>query len=146
MAKFFYKMQNILDIKYKLETQAKNEFAVANAELDEEEEKLKVLSERRDNYENHLKELYLHNLNIQEINETANAVETIKYHIKLQMVNVSRAKNKVEIARAKLQEAVQERKTHEKLKENAFEEFIADMATAESKEIDELVSYRHGRS
>ena len=42
MAKFFYKMQNILDIKEKLETQAKNEYAVANSVLAEEEEQKRL--------------------------------------------------------------------------------------------------------
>lgn len=146
MAKFFYKMQNILDIKLKLETQAKNEFAVANAELAEEEEKLDTLEKRRQQYEIRLAELYTDNLNIKDINETAQAVELMKYHKRLQEVNVMRARKKAEDAREKLQEAMQERKTHEKLKENAFEVFKQEVAAAESKEIDELVSYRHGQS
>ena len=58
MAKFFYKMQNILNIKLKLETQAKNEYAVANAELAEEEEKLETFKRRKSEYENRLTELY----------------------------------------------------------------------------------------
>ena len=41
MAKFRYRMQNILDVKEKLETQAKNEFAIAAAVVNEEEDKLK---------------------------------------------------------------------------------------------------------
>ena len=43
MAKFTYKMQNILDIKYKLETQAKTAFSIAAANLNKEEEKLEAL-------------------------------------------------------------------------------------------------------
>ena len=67
MAKFFYKMQNILDIKLKLETQARNEFAIANAQLAEEEEKLDALERRRQQYENRLAELYTDKLDIQYI-------------------------------------------------------------------------------
>ena len=44
MAKFNYRMQGILNIKYKLEEQAKNEFAAANAALAEEEKKLAELN------------------------------------------------------------------------------------------------------
>ena len=146
MAKFFYKMQNILDIKEKLETQAKNEYAVANAALAEEEEKLKVLEERRQQYEERLAKLYMDNLDIREISETADAVEILKYHKKLQEINVQKAMKQVEAAREKLQEAMQERKTHDKLKERQFEEFLLEEAAKESKEIDELVSFRHGQS
>ena len=50
----------------------------------------------------------------------------------------------LERARGKLNEAVAERKIHEKLKENSFEEFVHEVNAAESKEIDELVSYTYG--
>ena len=39
MAKFIYRMQSILDIKQKLEEQAKNEFAKARLQLTLEEDK-----------------------------------------------------------------------------------------------------------
>ena len=39
MARFRYRMQNILDVKEKLENQARNDFAVAAAKVNEEEEK-----------------------------------------------------------------------------------------------------------
>ena len=40
MAKFKYRMQSILEVKKKLEEQAKNEFVAARAALNEEEDKL----------------------------------------------------------------------------------------------------------
>ncbi len=144
MAKFFYKMQNILDIKEKLETQAKNEYAVANAALAEEEEKLNSLEARRQQYEARLKELYSDKLDIREITYVSEAVELMKYHKKQQELNVKKARKRADQARDKLQEAMQERKTHEKLKENAFEQFKQEVAASESKEVDELVSYRFG--
>ncbi|MFT3984897.1 MAG: flagellar export protein FliJ [Lachnospiraceae bacterium] len=145
MAKFFYRMQNILNIKLKLETQAKNEFAIANVKLREEEEKLKQLRSRQNGYEEELKQLYSANLKIREITETQQAIEIMKYQIKLQILQVKHAQKNLEAARARLQNAMQERKTHEKLKEKEFEQFLLDEAAKESKEIDELVSYRHGQ-
>ena len=50
MAKFLYRMQNILNIKYKLETQAKTEFSLAAAALRREEEKLENLRQRKRAY------------------------------------------------------------------------------------------------
>ena len=47
MAKFVYRMQSILNIKEKMESQARNEFARARQHLNEEEEKLKGLTERK---------------------------------------------------------------------------------------------------
>ena len=51
MGKFKYSMQNILDIKIKLETQAKNEFSEANRAYLTEKDKLEELFKKRAVYE-----------------------------------------------------------------------------------------------
>lgn len=144
MARFRYRMQNILNVKEKLETQAKNEFAVAAAKVNEEEEKLNVLLARCDEKVVALKELYGATLDIPAIKETEDAVELLKYHIKMQRINLAAANRELDVARDKLTVAMQERKTHDKLKEKQFEQFRKEEAAKESKEIDELVSYRFG--
>lgn len=139
-------MQNILDVKEKLETQARNEFAIAAAKEREEEAKLLALKERRDGYEKRLKDLVGEKLDLKSIKEAEDAVEIIKYHIRGQELNLAAARQGLEVARQKLTAAMQDRKTHERLKEKQFEEFVAEEAAKESKEIDELVSYRYGLS
>ena len=47
MARFRYSLQNILNIKEKMETQAKQEFGTAQAALNVETEHLERLKERR---------------------------------------------------------------------------------------------------
>lgn len=145
MAKFIYRMQGILNVKEKMEDQAKNDFSIANAELLEEENKLEMLWLRLEGYENELKRLYRDTLDVRLINENLDAVENMKYQIRIQKLRVKTAQRNVEEKRVKLQEAMQDRKTHEKLRENEFEQFLKDEAAAESKEIDELVSYRFGQ-
>ena len=144
MARFRYRMQNILNVKEKLETQAKNEFAIAAAKEREEEAKLNALIERRDGYEAELKRLVESALDVGSIKEAEDALEVIKYHVTVQRLNLAAARQELEVARAKLTAAMQDRKMHELLKEKQFEEFKAEEAAKESKEIDELVSYRHG--
>lgn len=145
MAKFFYKMQNILNIKYKLEEQAKSAYGAAKAILDEEEELLEQKKAKKEAYEQALYTMVLEQLNILEIKRMENAVEVSKYHIKMQMIAVRNAQKQVEIARKKLNEAMIERKTHEKLKENAFEVFKEEIKMEEKKEVDELVSFKYSR-
>lgn len=145
MARFRYRMQNILDVKEKMESQARNEFAIANAKLAEEEEKLARLESRKLSYENELRALYSANLELLKINETQGAIDNLKERIIIQEGNVKQAAHNVDLAREKLTIAMQERKTHEKLKERQFEEFKQEEAAKESKEIDELVSFRHGQ-
>ena len=70
--------------------------------------------------------------------------EHVKSHIKMQRINLAAANRELDVARDKLTVAMQERKTHDKLKEKQFEQFRKDEAAKESKEIDELVSYRFG--
>ena len=144
MAKFIYRMQNILDIKLKMEAQAKASFAEANKELLIQEEKLEGLIRRREEYELEGQRLRLEKPNVIKLKDNSRALQVMKDMIKAQEMVVSIARDKVELARRKLQVAMQERKTQEKLKENAFEEFKHELNSEESKEVDELVSYRFG--
>ena len=141
MAKFKYRMQNILDIKTKLETQAQNEYGIANRKYLEEQAALQELMIRRVGYEKSLKELVEGMLDIKSINNARNDVNNIKTLVRRQMMEVHKAEIVLEKARNELNEKMKERKTHEKLKEHALDEFKADLQMAETKEIDELVSY-----
>ncbi len=143
MAKFVYKMQNILDIKIKLETQAKNEYAAANRKYLEEQEILQELMLRRVGYEKKLKELMNGNIDIKAVTNARNDVNTMKTIVRRQMVEVHKAEKAVEAARNELNRIVMERKTQEKLKEKAFEKFKEELKAEEAKEIDQLVSFTY---
>lgn len=144
MAVFKYRLQNVLDIKMRMEEQAKAAFAAANARLLEEEEKLQMLIERKSAYEDEGRRMREAVLNVNDLRDNTRAIENIKEQIEAQKKEVTKATSAVEGARRKLTEAVQERKIHDKLKENSFEEFVREVNAAESKEIDELVSYTYG--
>lgn len=145
MAKFRYGMQSILDIKSKLETQAKQEFAAAKAALNAEEAKLSALKERKAGYEAKAKELLTGELDFKEITENKSAIIKMEDFISAQRVQVKVAEDKLEGARIRLQEVMQERKIHEKLRERAFEEFLQEEKRQEGKEVDELTSYTYGQ-
>lgn len=146
MAKFVYRMQSILNIKEKMEEQAKAAFGAATAELRMEEERLMRLRQRKIHYlaegATLRQEALLDPLKLQE-NERA--LHYIENEIRSQIIRVKRAEEAVEKARLVLQGYRIERKTHEQLKEAAFEEFKEELAKEESKEVDELVSYVYGR-
>ena len=75
MAKFIYRMQSILDIKIKMEEQARMEFATARIRLDEEEEKLNHLIARKSDYEEEGRRLRKDSLQVFEIRENRQAIE-----------------------------------------------------------------------
>lgn len=143
MAKFLYKMQNILDIKLRLETQAKTLYAQRANKLSEEEEKLRNLFVRKEGYEEHARELLSAKLDIPLMVRCNSAIEVIKEQIKKQIVAVHVAQKNLDLAREDLNQAMKERKTHEKLKESAFERFKQEINDQEKKEIDELVSFNY---
>ena len=138
MAKFRYRMQNILNIKYKLETQAKTEFSIAAAALSREEEKLEALRQRKRAYEKKARELASGRLDFLEIRTTRTAIEIMKEAIRNQILAVHVAERNVENARRHLQEVMTERKTHEILKDKAFEEFKKEVEKEEKRKIIDL--------
>ncbi|MCQ2080710.1 MAG: flagellar export protein FliJ [Lachnospiraceae bacterium] len=145
MAKFIYRMQSILNIKEKLETQAKNEFAQARIRLDEELEKLASLERRKKEYEGEAIALRNTTLDIQKINENKYALERVEEYIQGQQSEVSKAEKAFNRARDNLTRAMQETEVQNKLKERAFEDFKRELNAQEAKEVDELTSYTYGQ-
>lgn len=145
MARFKYRMQSLLDIKSKLETQAKQEFAAAKMALDIENERLEELKRRKAFYEAEEEALLHGALHVQKIRDSKTAVLKMEDYIVIQKQQIRAAEAKVEAARQKLTGLMQERKMHEKLKEHAFEAFLQDEKKREGKEVDELTSYTYGQ-
>lgn len=145
MAKFVYRMQNILNIKQKLETQAQMAYSIANQKYLEEQKVLQQYLIRRVGYEKQLKEAMQGDLNLQEVAHARANVNDMKTIVRRQMRQVHTAEKAMEDARVALNEVMQERKVQEKLREKAFEEFKQELAATETKEIDELVSYTYNK-
>lgn len=146
MAKFIYKMQNILDIKNKLETQEKTAFAIEMQKLRTEEERLGRIRSEIVYYENLIREQDGKAINILEWKRCNEALEYKKNEEKVQMQHVKLAEKNVDIARGRLNKVMVERKTQEVLKEKAFEEFVKDLNEVEKKEVDELVSFTYNNT
>lgn len=144
MGRFHYRMQSILDIKMKMETQARQEFAAAKIMLDTQEERLAALKTRKKGYEREAAHLLNGTLNLREINDNKDAILRMDEFIAAQVKRVQIAQRELEEARIRLTDVMKERKTHETLKEKAFEAFIQEENRQESKEIDELTSYTYG--
>lgn len=145
MAKFRYRMQSILDIKYQLETQAKMELGKAQMALNEEQEKLHRLIDRKADYLEEGRRLRENAISVNDLRDNRNAVLIMDDLIVAQRIEVAKAAEVVELARQKLTEIMQERKMHEKLKEKALLEFLEEEKRAEAKVVDELTSYTYGQ-
>ena len=146
MNKFVYRMQNILDIKLKLEEQERANFAMAMMRLEQEKQKLMELYARKADYEEKTRMALRDTLSITEIKYCRHAIDAMRSAIRTQMIEVHVQAKNVEQARAKLNEVMSDRKTHEKLKEYAFDAYKAEYAKEEEKEIDQSVTYRYTTS
>lgn len=145
MQKFTFRLENVRNIKIAMESRAKNEFGLASAALYKEMEKLDGLYNRKSYYQEKLQMLCEDKLDMVKIRECREAVNVLDEKITEQRRVVRRAERVVEEARLKLNEAMRERKTLDKLRENAFEEYEAELRRSEQKEIDEFVSYVHSK-
>ena len=97
MARFRYRMQNILDIKEKMETQAKNEFAQAQARLNAEEEKLADrVSYRQKLQEDGGRLLLADRLDILKIDENKKMVSYAGEQVRAQTIQVRMAQKKLD--------------------------------------------------
>lgn len=145
MAKFEYRMQNVLRVKEKMEDQAKQEFSLAQNTYREEEMKMDALIKRKDFYLEKGKILCKKTLHVKDIKENKAAILQMDLYVKEQEIVLIQAKRLLEEAKNKLLLVMRERKTHEILKESEFEEYKKEEQAKESKEIDELVSYVYGK-
>ena len=146
VAKFVYRMQNILDIKSKLEVQAKNDFAQANAALLEEQEKLTEYFFKKRSCEERLRDEYSkEKLDLSEVQFWKSNIEYTEGRIKEQTVCVMNAQTRADAKKEQMLQLMKERKTQEILKEGAFQQFVQEVRAEESKEVDELVSYTYGK-
>lgn len=146
MAKFIFRMQGILNIKQKLEDQQRIVFAQAKARLNAEEEKLENLYKKKAEYIEKKTRDMAGGLNVHELILTENAIKGNDMQIEDQKKVIKRAEKAVLIEQEKLEVCIQERKMYEKLRENAMEEFRAEINYTEQMEINELVSFRHKSS
>ena len=145
MAKFVYKMQSLLNIKEKLEEQAKTAYGLAKAVLNEEEVKLAELFARKDQYLEEKREGMSAAINVHKLTQLEHAIKSMEIKIAEQVLVVRQAEKNVALAQAKLEGAMKERKIQEKLREHALEQFKLEMEAAEQQEINELVTYRFGK-
>lgn len=82
-----------------------------------------------------------HSLNVVDMRENTRAIEHTDDKIEAQ--NRLLREHKKLTKQGKSKEIMQRRKTYEKLKEHAFETFLEEEKSKESREVDELTSYRY---
>lgn len=143
MAKFIYRMENILNLQTKLESEAKIQLTMANNILRQEQQKLKQIYRDISDYEEKIRGYSMTVLDVQELKRCNDAIAVKKMEAEEQKKTIERAQKNADKAMHKVREAMLKRKTQEALKEKAFEKFKREVNEEEKKEIDQVVSYQY---
>lgn len=143
MKKFRYSMENLLQVKVKLEDQAKIAYGNARLILNREEDKLKELESKKALYVDEQRSLRQAKLDLLKIKTSEEAVKIMEEKIKQQQMVVRNARQRLEVTRIRLNNAMVERKTQDKLKDKAWENYRLEFEAEERKEIDELNSFQY---
>lgn len=143
MARFNYAMQNILNIKEKIEEQKRMELGQAmmvyQNEVDEEKRVNRLLDKTVKAFVEGQRESHP----VSEFVRLNNSVNFYEDALKMQKVQVLKAYKVVEKKREALKLALMEKQIQEKLKEKALEAFLEEEKMKEQKILDEIVSYRY---
>ena len=102
MARFIFSFESFLQIKWKLEVQAKAEYAVQMAQLQREQEKLEALQKHKEEVQEQLRQQICAVLDLFMIRQLEDGIENIKYNINLQKNVVFNQQKQVTQARGKL--------------------------------------------
>lgn len=143
MAKFVFKLQNLLRIKEKLETQRKMEFGQAISYREQQQEiKEQLIDQKQQKIENFKDSIY-EKINPSEIAMYNDYIQLIKTNISKQDDILIEARKQVELRRQSLETAVKEHKIYGKLRENRHTEHKFLEQRNEQKETDGLISYKY---
>lgn len=145
MAKFVYRMQNILNIKQKLETQAKMTYSLANQKYLEQQKILQEYMVRRVGYEQHWKKLMQGKFKSAGSRTCAGRCKCHENDCQTTDGRSPQGGKRTGRCQKPLKNRDAGTKGSGKIEEKAFEEFKQELAEAETKEIDELVSYTYNK-
>jgi flagellar FliJ protein len=143
MAKFVFRLQNVLNIKEKIEEQRKIELGNANQYLQQQKKLLQLFVIEKDKY---ISEFHKKNGKSVKAKDLATLNISIKYFrdkIVEQNNNVISAEEKVNLKREELKQAVVDKKTYEKLREKSYLNYMEELKVEENKIVDEIVSYKY---
>lgn len=146
MAKFIFNMQGLLNIKEKLEEQAKTEYGKALNKLEEEKNILLNLENEKQQNILNFKQSIDKGVKPNYINSINQYLHILDKKIEQQAVNVDNAKQFAEEKRVALLESMKQRKVFEALKEKAKENYFKEELKNEQKIIDEIVSYKYNKA
>ena len=145
MAMFRYSMENILNVKIKIEEQKKMELAKAMMDQKMELEKQEAIKAELDITIEVFRERQKLSQSVSEFQRVSHNVNYYEKAHKAQKQVVLKAEALVEKRRKALQKALEEKQIQEKLREKALNIFLEEEKYKEIKILDEIVGFRYSK-
>lgn len=142
MSRFKFRMDNILNLREKLEDKKKQEYGDAAKKLQIENQKKEKLINETMYFSQNLCEKMVERIFPEEVISYNQYINYLKIKTVEQEKMVIKAANHAEKKREELLEAVKQKKMLESLKEKQWTEFQEESNREEQKQIDEIVSFQ----
>ena len=146
MSTFKYKLENVLNVREKLEGIKQKEYAKALAILENEKKIKRKIDHALNQSTLIFKESIEDKIDPRVIKMQQNYHSLLKVQKDLAVANVAVAKKKTSKQRNELLNAMKNKKTLEVLKEKKFEQFIDEEKKQEQQIVDEIVSFAYKHS
>lgn len=145
MAKFFFRMQNILQIKQKLEEKQQLEYKDALQNRNKQKQKMDQMREVIQSETIRFQKKQENRFFLRELIQVQDRIHF--YHRRLKEENdvLKKLEEIVLDKRQILIEAMRERKIYEKLREKALEKYFEEEKLAELKQMDERASFHYSQ-
>lgn len=143
MAKFVFRMEQLLKLKQQLENSKKGELAAAIKTVEKEKEKLKMLETQKIGYIDDIKKSMLKGISVYRLREFSNFIGSFEVKINNQKKIVNDAKVVADNIREQLIEITKQKKMLETLKQKKYEEFKIAEQRKEELAAGEIASYKY---
>lgn len=145
MAKYRFKLQNILKLKNDIEKDKKNQFGVAIQRFENEKLKLEQLNAEMYNMCSETEKAAEQGISVKKLLLQQRFKEYYKHSISNQVVRIQMAEQHLDNCREELVKAVQDRKIMEKLKEKDYQRYLYAEQKNEEKLVGDLVSFKQSK-
>lgn len=142
--KFNYSLQSVLDYRKQIEDLKKEDFALANKQLHQENQKLDDISNTHRQVIENLSQKK--QFRIQEQRHYAQYMQNLESQIEEQKYKVDNCEEQRDTARKQLANAQKDRKIMESLEEKELERFLKEIKTKEEKELNEIATMGFARN
>ena len=148
MKKYSFRLQTVLEMREKKLEDKRREMAKVIAQLNEQNQKLETLVNKKDNTKTSLEKIYegRKELDILEITNYKDYLSKIITDGKTQEKVIENTKNMLKFKQLEVTNALKEVKIMEKLKETQEKNFYQHYEYVQAKEIDDISSTRYKRT